>query len=122
MHPRHVPTIGSTFTVACWTKAPLTGGRLGPEPQRIVELFRQVDAELHTLTDRHCDIMIAGGAAVALLWNQQRITNDVDIVSEGMTPQLREAVARVARDYDLAPDWFNDAAKLKLRPLRLSVP
>jgi len=44
--------------------------------------------------------MIAGGAAVALLWNQQRITNDVDIVSEGMTPQLRKAVARVARDYD----------------------
>ena len=38
-----------------------------------------MDAELYTLTSQYHDVMIAGGAAVALLWNQQRITNDVDI-------------------------------------------
>ena len=91
-------------------------------PQRIAELFLQLDAELHTLTDRRHDVMIAGGAAVALLWNQQRITNDVDVVSEGMTPHLREAVRRVARDYDLEPDWFNDAAKLKAPSLEIENP
>ena len=91
-------------------------------PQRIAELFLQVDAELHTLTDRHHDVMIAGGAAVALLWDQQRITNDIDVVSEGMTPQLRKAVSRVARDYDLEADWFNDAAKLKAPSLDVENP
>lgn len=65
-------------------------------PERIVELFLEVDAELYALTDRHHDVMIAGGAAVALLWDEQRITNDVDVVSEGMTPQLRTAASRVA--------------------------
>ena len=66
-------------------------------PRRIVELFREVDAELFACTDRSHDVMIAGGAAVALLWDAQRITNDVDVVSEGMTPELRGAVRRVAR-------------------------
>ena len=81
--------------------------------ERIAELFLEVDAELYALTDRHHDVMIAGGAAIALLWDKRRITNDVDVVSEGMTPQLRTAVSRVARDYGLESDWFNDAAKLK---------
>jgi len=66
--------------------------------------------------------MIAGGAAVALLWDNQRITNDVDVVSEGMTPLLRAAIARVARDYDLEPGWFNDAAKLKAPALPVEDP
>lgn len=66
--------------------------------------------------------MIAGGAAVALLWDEQRITNDVDVVSEGMTPQLRAAVSRVAQDYGLQPDWFNDAAKLKAPALDVGEP
>ncbi len=55
-------------------------------PRRIIELFTEVDAQLYELTDRNHDVMIAGGAAVALLWDDQRITNDVDVVSEGMTP------------------------------------
>ena len=78
--------------------------------ERIIDLFSQVDAELCTLTDRHHDVMIAGGAAIALLWDKRRITNDVDVVSEGMTPRLRTAIYRVARVYDLEPGWFNDAA------------
>lgn len=52
-------------------------------PWRIIELFGEVDAQLYQLTDRNHDVMIAGGAAVALLWDDQRITNDVDVVSEG---------------------------------------
>ena len=59
---------------------------------------------------------------MALLWDERRITNDVDVVSEGMTPQLRTAVARVALDYDLEPGWFNDAAKLKAPALPIDDP
>ncbi|MDE0122092.1 MAG: DUF6036 family nucleotidyltransferase [bacterium] len=91
-------------------------------PPRIIELFQQIDAQLYQLTDRNHDVMIAGGAAVALLWDNQRITNDVDVVSEGMTPLLRAAIARVARDYDLEPGWFNDAAKLKAPALPVHDP
>ena len=91
-------------------------------PWRIIELFGKVDAQLYQLTDTNHDVMIAGGAAVALLWDDQRITNDVDVVPEGMTPLLRTAVARVARDYDLEPGWFNDAAKLKAPAVRVEDP
>ncbi|MCY3562563.1 MAG: hypothetical protein F4W94_02975 [Acidimicrobiia bacterium] len=91
-------------------------------PPRIIELFQQVDAQLCELTDRNHDVMIAGGAAVALLWDNRRITNDVDVVSEGMTPLLRSAIARVARDYDLEPGWFNDAAKLHAPALPVDNP
>jgi len=51
-----------------------------------------------------------------------RITNDVDVVSEGMTSLLRVAIVRVARDYDLEPGWFNDAAKLKAPALPVDDP
>jgi len=91
-------------------------------PERIVELFLEVDAELYALTDRHHDLLIAGGAAIALLWDDRRVTNDVDIVSEGVTPHLRTAVSRVACDYGLEPDWFNDAAKLHAPALRVDEP
>ena len=91
-------------------------------PPRIIELFQQVDAQLCELTDRNHDVMIAGGAAVALLWDNRRITNDVDVVSEGMTPLLRSAIARVARDYDLEPGWFNDAGKLHAPALPVDNP
>ncbi len=91
-------------------------------PPRIIELFHEIDAQLYEVTDRNHDVMIAGGAAVALLWDDQRITNDVDVVSEGMTPLLRAVIARVARDYGLEPGWFNDAAKLKAPALRVDDP
>ena len=71
-------------------------------PKRIADLFLAVDAELCALTDRHHDVMIAGGEPVALLWDEHRITNDVDVVSEGMKPQLRTAIHRVARDHGLS--------------------
>lgn len=91
-------------------------------PTRIVELLLEVDAELYALTDRHHDLLIAGGAAIALLWDDRRITNDVDVVSEGMTPHLRTAISRVAGDYGLEPHWFNDAAKLKAPSLKVDEP
>ena len=59
-------------------------------------------------------MLIAGGAAVALLWHDQRIPNDVGIVSEGMTPQLRTAIAQVAQNYGLEPGWFTTPRNLRL--------
>lgn len=58
-------------------------------------------------------LYVAGGAAVAAK-TDSRLTGDVDVVSEGMTPQLRAAVEEVSKRHrGLRPDWLNDGAKLK---------
>ena len=40
-----------------------------------------------------------------------RQTGDIDIISEGITDQLRGAGRTVAAMHNLEPDWINDAAK-----------
>ena len=57
-------------------------------------------------------LYVAGGAVIAAKTGT-RLTGDVDVVSEGMTPQLRAAVEAVSeRHRGLRPDWLNDGAKL----------
>lgn len=66
-------------------------------------------------------IIVVGGAALFLLGVVKRATEDVDVIALGrvgargveatapepMPPHLLEAVARVARDLGLPPDWMN---------------
>ena len=95
---------------------------LGLDRQTLILLIEKVDEELARITTREHDLMIAGGAAVALLWDDRRVTNDIDVVSEGMTPQLRQAITRVGRDNQLELDWFNDAAKVAAPRLEIADP
>lgn len=74
------------------------------------------------LADLHLDeavhLTIAGGAAMLTKLNT-RLTQDVDVVSEGMPGEIRIAVERVSeRHPGLRRDWLNDGAKLK----RVSLP
>lgn len=63
-------------------------------------------------------LYVAGGAVIAAKTGS-RLTGDVDVVSEGMTPELRAAVEEVSKRHrGLRPDWLNDGAKLK----RVNVP
>ncbi|MYA18193.1 MAG: hypothetical protein F4Z28_16255 [Gammaproteobacteria bacterium] len=56
-------------------------------------------------------LYVAGGAVIAAK-TASRLTGDVDVVSEGMTPQLRTAVQEVSRRHrGLRSDWLNDGAK-----------
>ena len=64
-----------------------------------------------------CRIVIVGGAAVALRV-PNRVTVDVDVVSEGMPMALRLAAERVAAQHGLRPDWVNDGAKAKTVAVR----
>ena len=71
----------------------------------------EVDAELAAAT--HTEIAVIGGAAVSFR-NPDRLSDDVDVVSEGMPQELRAAAAAVAARHGLRPDWINDAAKVGL--------
>ena len=53
-----------------------------------------------------------------------RLTGDIDIISEGITDDLREACKAVAFKHNLAPDWINGGVKgfavsVELRPERI---
>ena len=82
--------------------------------EQLMELLAELDAELgaHSAGSVLYRIAIAGGAAMALRLSD-RLTGDVDVVSEAMNPDVRRAAQTVASRHDLRPDWINDAAKLK---------
>ncbi|MGH2751385.1 MAG: DUF6036 family nucleotidyltransferase [Actinomycetota bacterium] len=67
--------------------------------------------------DAHLEIVVIGGAALLALGLVDRTTSDVDVLAldsaEGLKParplpsELVEARNRVARDFELEPDWLN---------------
>ena len=81
--------------------------------EQLMALLAELDDELGGLRagSGPYRIAIAGGAAMALRLSD-RLTGDVDVVSEGMHPDVRRAAETVASRHDLRPDWINDAAKL----------
>lgn len=57
-------------------------------------------------------LVVAGGAAMMTTMDD-RLSSDIDVISEGLTPAIRAAAARIAeRHPGLRADWINDAAKL----------
>jgi hypothetical protein len=59
------------------------------------------------------EIVVAGGAALVLIYNAREATRDVDafsVVTAG-SAILREAAHRVAAHLGLPEDWLNDGAK-----------
>lgn len=54
---------------------------------------------------------VCGGAAIAMM-NQNRRTVDVDLISDGMPKELREAVEIVGKRNNIQKDWMNDGAKI----------
>lgn len=72
-------------------------------------LLGALDAELLRRGAR-ADLFLVGGAAIAVAYDSQRSTRDLDAVFEPTTV-VREAVATVGRARDLPDDWLDDAVK-----------
>ena len=81
--------------------------------EQLIGLFEELDLWLAARQAAHYQILVVGGAAIALQWNPSRLTNDVDAVSEGFTDELREGIAAVAaKRGHVRADWLNDASKM----------
>ncbi|HWO71278.1 MAG TPA: hypothetical protein VNP94_11085 [Actinomycetota bacterium] len=89
---------------------------LESEPRRIDALLSALGEQLHALGGR-ADVVVIGGAALQVLGYVERPTRDVDVVglldgarlreAEPFPETLREAAARVARDFGLPAEWLN---------------
>ena len=91
-------------------------GHLSPRPEeltveRIGELLPALDARLGGMVVP-VELLVVGGAAVAMQWNPRRSTYDVDVVNVGIPQMLWDAVAAVAEAGGLGVHWLNDAAKV----------
>lgn len=75
--------------------------------QALEALARELEAIGAT---RREEIVLAGGAALVLMYNAREATRDVDVGSGG-SASLREAARRVAVALELPEDWLNDGAK-----------
>ena len=82
-----------------------------PDPelsrQDILDLLTEVGAYLH-LRGWTATIYVAGGAAMALLFDAREATRDVDAVFRSDRGQLGAAIADVAERRGLPAEWLND--------------
>ena len=72
-------------------------------------LFRELSERLQAkgLT---AQLFVVGGAAMALAYDEQRVTRDVDALFEPAS-EVRAIAEEVGERHGLEPDWLNDGAK-----------
>lgn len=85
------------------------------------QLLSDLDTEISArgiFPDKYVFSMFAiGGAALALEWGH-RLTQDVDIISEGLTDKLKQIIADVGERHYVRADWLNDAARVSSPDVR----
>ena len=77
--------------------------------QYLNELFSELSAELDA-RGQTAQLFVVGGAAMALAYDDGRLTRDVDAVF-APTSIVRELTEELARRHGFENDWINDAAK-----------
>ena len=78
--------------------------------ERIERYLREVGAELER-RGLVGELLIVGGAFMALVLHARRTTKDVDAIVGSDPKPMREAAVIVAKRHALPADWLNDAAK-----------
>lgn len=79
------------------------------ERQDIVTYLEELDNVLRAMGVVG-EVCLYGGAVMCLVYQARPSTKDVDAIFHP-TSEFRQAVARVAENHDLRPDWLNDAVK-----------
>ncbi|MGL4339994.1 MAG: DUF6036 family nucleotidyltransferase [Rhodoglobus sp.] len=77
--------------------------------EHLHKLFQELSESLQT-RGLHAQIFVVGGAAMALAYDRQRMTRDVDALFEPAS-EVRDIAAEMADSHGLEPDWLNDGAK-----------
>jgi Nucleotidyltransferase of unknown function (DUF6036) len=80
----------------------------------ILRAFEALAQELEAgVTGTRDEVVVAGGAAMVLLYDAREATKDVDAFAVGSTDPagLRKAAERVASALGLPENWLNDGAK-----------
>lgn len=72
-------------------------------------LMRALSAELARV-GAQADMLVVGGAAIALHYSESRATRDVDAVFSSPAA-VRRAAAAIAEEFDVEEGWLNDGAK-----------
>jgi Nucleotidyltransferase of unknown function (DUF6036) len=80
--------------------------------ETILEAFEALARELES-SGASYEVVIAGGAALVLLYNARETTKDVDAIAVDSSDlsALRAAARRVGLSKGLPEDWLNDGAK-----------
>jgi hypothetical protein len=86
--------------------------------EEILAALKALSEELSGENQR--EVIIAGGAAIVLLYNARNSTQDVDVVafSPSDPAPIRTAALRVSDSMGLPENWLNDGAKGYLHGLR----
>lgn len=83
------------------------GGQLDADGVRA--LFQELSDRL-TATSVSAQLFVVGGAAMALAYDRDRLTRDVDALFVP-APEVRRIAEEMSGPHGLEPDWLNDAAK-----------
>lgn len=82
--------------------------------ERLKGLLQELSDDLESRGVK-AQLFVVGGAAMALAYDRQRVTQDIDAFFEP-TSEVRESATAIAERHGLEPDWLNDAAKGFLPP------
>lgn len=79
------------------------------DADRLGGLFQELSDRLANVGE-HAQLFVVGGAAMALAYDDSRVTRDVDALFEP-TGAVRQVAAEMSEPHGLEPDWLNDAVK-----------
>lgn len=77
--------------------------------QDILKYFEQINTRL-AKENKYGEVLIAGGAALTLVFNARQSTYDIDAIFRPKE-DMRAIIKSIAQEYDINEDWLNDGVK-----------
>jgi len=77
--------------------------------KEMLEYFEVINQKL-AKNGKHGEIVLAGGASLAMVFDARDSTRDIDAIFQP-SEEMRQIVKDMADEYDLPDDWLNDGVK-----------